>query len=113
GTHHVETYARGEGSHAHRHPPGCNRADDSSLAAFLKTAKQDKSEDTRGGIFGNIFRRCRSWTELELFVDRRFYKDVGPHGPYRLGALVVNRRFRKKVEIAKRTQFYLQAIPVQ
>jgi len=48
GTHHVETYARGEGSHAHHHPPGCNRADDSSLAAFLKTAKQDKSEDTRG-----------------------------------------------------------------
>jgi hypothetical protein len=47
GTHHVETYARDEGSHAHRHPPGCNRADDSSLAIFLKTAKQDKSEDTR------------------------------------------------------------------
>ena len=34
------------------------------------------------------FRRCRSWTELELFVDRRFDKDVGPTGPCRPGALV-------------------------
>ena len=47
-THHVETYARDAGFHAHRHPPGCNRADDSSLAFFFKSAKQDKLEDTRG-----------------------------------------------------------------
>jgi len=50
GTHHAETYARGEGSHAHRHRLGCNRADDSSLAVFLKTSKQGQSEDTRGSI---------------------------------------------------------------
>ncbi len=47
-THYVKTYAKGGGSHAHRHPPGCNRADDSSLALFLKTTKPDKREDTKG-----------------------------------------------------------------
>jgi hypothetical protein len=50
GTHHVKAYARRESSRAHRHPPGCNRVDDSSLAAFLKSAKQDKWKDTRRGI---------------------------------------------------------------
>ncbi len=53
-THYVKTYAKGGGSHAHRHPPGCNRADDSSLAFFLKTAKQDKSEDTRVQVKAKI-----------------------------------------------------------
>ncbi|MEI9866218.1 MAG: hypothetical protein WDN00_17020 [Limisphaerales bacterium] len=48
GTHHVTAYARRESSRAHRHPPGCNRVDDSSLAAFLKAAKLDKWRDTSG-----------------------------------------------------------------
>jgi hypothetical protein len=48
-------------------------------------------------------------------VDRRFYKDVGPNGPNRLGAhgdLVVNRR-PKNLEIAKRTQFPTQTKPIE
>jgi hypothetical protein len=31
---------------------------------------------------GNIFRRCRSCTELGLFAGRCFYKYGGPDGPY-------------------------------
>ena len=41
GTHHVKAYARSERSHAHRHPSGCNRTDDSNLTGFYKPAKQD------------------------------------------------------------------------
>ena len=49
GTHHAQAYARRGRFHAYRPPPGCNRAEDSSLARFRKPAKQDDLEHTRRG----------------------------------------------------------------
>jgi hypothetical protein len=55
GTHHAQAYARRGRFHAYRPPPGCNRAEDPSLARFRKPAKQDDLEDTRerAGVRGN------------------------------------------------------------